>query len=123
MGQILKHLSLHKEKYFETHLSFINCVLPTKMTPMEIKVVSSFMSLEGELANYRFGPTAKKVVMAHLNISPAGLSNYINALLDKGFLIRAGDVLSIFPILVPAPDEQSYVFKLTNVDYAAPTTS
>ena len=114
MKEIKKALSLNKTAYYETHLSLINCILPVKMTPMEIEVIAAFMSLEGDIAQYRFGPSAKKIVMAQKKLSPAGLSNYIGSLTKKGFLIKTGDVVSILPLLIPENGEQFYLFKLKN---------
>lgn len=115
MKELKKLLKLDRDNYFETHLSIVNCLLPTKMTPMEIKVIAAFMALEGDIAQYRFGPSAKKIVREKLKISPAGLSNYMTQLLDKGFLIKTGDMTKIFPILIPEDEEQLYMLKLQNV--------
>jgi hypothetical protein len=114
MKEIKKALSLNKAEYYETHLSVINCILPVKMTPMEIEVIAAFMGLEGDIAQYRFGPSAKKIVMAQKKLSPAGLSNYIRYLTEKGFLTKAGDIVSILPLLIPEQTEQFYLFKFKN---------
>lgn len=114
MPELMKVLRLSRLEYYETHLSFINCILPKKMTPMEIKVMASFMSLEGDIAQYRFGPSAKKIIMNQLNLSPAGLSNYIVALTNAGFLKKIGDVVTIRPLLVPEENQQMYHFKIIN---------
>lgn len=115
MQPIRKLLQLDKIKYYETHLSLINCVLPAKMTPTEIKVIAQFMSLEGDIAQYRFGPSGKKIVRKELDLSPAGLSNYMSSLTEKGFLTKTGDIISIHPILVPEKIEQQYSFRLINL--------
>lgn len=115
MTEIKKLLRLGKARYFETHLSLINCVLPKQLTPMEIKVVAAFMGLEGDIAQYRFGPSAKKIVMTELELSPAGLSNHLASLLKKGFLLKRGDITEILPILMPEQTEQVYLFKLQNL--------
>lgn len=114
MKEIKKLLKLSGIEYYETHLSIINPLLPVKATPMEIKVLSCFMSLSGDIARYRFGPSAKKIVMSTLAISPAGLSNYMTALIEKGFLIKTGDEITFLPILIPEDKEQMYLFKLQN---------
>lgn len=115
----LKHqLKLSKEDYYDTHLSIINCLLPKKVTPTEMKVLSTFMSLEGHIAEYRFGPSAKKLVMQKLGLSPAGLSNHMKELVNKQFLIKRDGVISILPILWPEPDEQFYNLKLTNNEHS-----
>lgn len=114
MAEIRKALLLDKIDYYKVHLSVINCFLPSqvRMTSMETTILACFMVLEGDIAQYRFGPSAKKVVMAALDLSPAGMSNYIKSLTDKGLIIRTGDVLSILPILEPDEKEQLYSFKL-----------
>ena len=43
-------------------MEIINPFLPIKLTPREIEVLAAFMSLENELAEDRFGTTARKVV-------------------------------------------------------------
>lgn len=116
MKQIRKVLRLNKIDYYETHLSIINCIFPkdARMTPMEIKVVAAFMALEGDVAQFRFGPTGKKIVMGNLNISPAGLSNYITSLTHKGFIDKSTDMPKIIPLLTLEGDEQVYMIKLIN---------
>lgn len=116
MQQIKKLLRLDKTEYYETHLSLINCLIPVKLTPMEIKVLAAFMSLEGHIAQLRFGPSAKKIVMQQCDITPAGLSNYIKSLMNKGALVKTGDVTTIIPILMPEEKEQLYLFKLQKND-------
>jgi len=109
-----KVLRLSSDDYYTTHLNLMNCILPVKMTPREIEVMAAFMSLEGDIALYRFGPSAKKIVMKRLNLSPAGLSNFMGTLLGKGFLIQKGDAITIYPMLNLQPNEQIYMFKLIN---------
>jgi hypothetical protein len=112
---IRKTLRLSTDKYYEIHLNLINCILPIKMTPREIEVIAAFMALEGDIATYRFGPSARKIVMAKLHLSPAGLSNFMKFLFDKGVLERQGDMIKIYPLLIPNVDEQKYLFKLVNL--------
>lgn len=116
MEIIRKLVKLPKLEYYEMHLSLINCLLPSKMTPMEIKVMASFMSLEGDIAVYRFGPSARRVVMKLLGVSSQGLSNYIGHMAKKGFLLQAGDMVNILPLLLPDVKYQVYMFKLINTD-------
>jgi hypothetical protein len=118
MKQIRKVLRLGKIDFYETHLSIINCMFPVevKMTPMEIKVLAAFMALEGDVAQFRFGPTAKKIVMNSVNpekpLSPAGLSNYITSLTNKKFIDKSTDMPKIIPLLTLEGDEQVYMIKL-----------
>lgn len=115
MKQILKQMRLDKNDYYETHLSIINCILPVKMTPMEIKVLSRFMGLDGDISRERFGTSARKLVKEELEIKPAGMSNYLRSLKDKGFITLAQGQTTILPILFPNNDEQEYLFKLVNL--------
>lgn len=115
MKQILKQMTLDKNSYYETHLSLINCILPVKMTPMEIKVLSRFMSLDGDISRERFGTSARKLVKEELNIKPAGMSNYLRSLKDKGF-IKMNNQIEILPLLFPEKDVQEYKFKLININ-------
>lgn len=114
MLEIKKSLTLQKLDYYETHLSIINCLFPKdlRMFPMEIKVLATFMSLEGEKYMYKFGPSGKAKVMEILGLSPSGLSNYFKALTLKGFLKKTGDITHILDILVPEDDVQFYRFRL-----------
>jgi hypothetical protein len=115
MQEIKKLLTLTKHEYYETHLSIINCIIPEKLTPTEIKVLAAFMALEGDIAQYRFGPSAKKIIMKELGLKPAGLSNYMTALKNKSFLLESENgVINILPILLPEKEEQFYRFKLVN---------
>lgn len=116
MDTIKKQLKLDKEQYYETHLSIINCLLPKKMTPMEISVLSRFMSLEGDIAAQRFGTTAKSIVKKSLDISTAGLSNYMKSLTDKGFIKKVNEHdREILPILMPENGMQNYQLQLVNM--------
>lgn len=112
MEQIKKALYLDKTEYYETHLSLMNCIIPVKMTPMEIKVLAAFIKLEGDIAIFRFGPSARKVVMLELGISVSGLSNFITSLRNKNLLKKEGDNTAIWHLLFPEPTEQLYLFKL-----------
>lgn len=114
MNPITKGLKLKKYEYYEMHLSIISPFLPQTLTGMEIKVLSRFMALEGDIAVYRFGTTARKVVKDSLGLTTAGLSNYMGTLIEKKFLIKRGDLIEILPILFPEKEEQTYMFKLVN---------
>jgi len=91
----------------------MNVFLPVKMTPKEIEVLANFMSLEGDIAEDRFGTSARKIVMGEMGIKPGGLGNYFDSLGKKGFLIK-DDVKKfvIFPMLYPQPTVQNYQFQL-----------
>lgn len=116
MKPIIKTILLEKLDYYITHLSLINCVLPTKLGQKEIEVLAHFMTFKEDPENEMFSSHNRKIVRNRLNISHGGLSNYINSLRDKKFLVGRGYNISILPLLKPDSSNQSYMFKLVNVD-------
>ena len=114
MGVIKKIISVPREQYFIQHLSIINPMLPVRLTPKEIEVLGSFMSLKGDIVEEdRFGTTCRKIVKERLNLSDGGLGNYIKALRDKGFIYTADSGnLTIQEVLLADENNQSYLFKI-----------
>jgi hypothetical protein len=115
MKPILKTLKLKKYAFYETHLAIVNIVLGVDLKPMEIKVLSRFMSLEGDIAKDRFGETARKIVKTdpELTLSAGGLSNYMRAFRKKKVLDKDDN---IWPIFFPTSKAQEYGFKLIMID-------
>ena len=112
METLKKKLTLTKNDYYTKHLSIVNVFLPVKMTPKEIEVLAIFMSLEGDIAEQRFGTSARKIVMTEMNIKPGGLGNYFISLTKKRFLIEDEQhKFKILPILYPDPTVQNYMFQ------------
>lgn len=109
---ITKVLKLSAIEYYNTHLQLINPLLPVHLTPKEIEILANFMSFSGILAEDRFGATARKKVKKTMNLSNAGLSNYMRTLKDKGFITSG----KIVPILFPENGSQAYQFKLINYE-------
>ncbi len=109
---IKKVLKLGSLEYYNTHLQIINPLLPIHLTPKEIEVLAYFMSFDGVMEVDRFGTTARKIVKEKLNLSNAGISNYMKSLKTKGF-ISDNDIL---PILFPSNGTEQYQFKLVNID-------
>lgn len=113
---IRKLLKLDRVKYYEVHLLFINCLLIAEnrpsMTPTELHILARFMSLEGDIAALRFGPSARKLIQTQFELSAGGLSNHMKSLTNKGFLNKKGDIIEILPILEPQNGIQYYEFKL-----------
>lgn len=116
MEIIKKSLLLSEDEYFTTHLSIINPMLPQKLTPKEIEVLGTFMSLKGDIAQVdRFGTSCRKIVKAKLNLSDGGLGNYIKSLKDKGFIVKSDEevgVLKIPQFLFAEKSSQGYMFKI-----------
>jgi DNA-binding CsgD family transcriptional regulator len=113
---IKKEVRLTRDAYYAKHLAIINPMLPISLTPKEIEVLASFMSLSGDIANDRFGTTARKLIMDKLSISISGLGNYLKSLKDKGF-IKGNKIL---PILFPEEEIQDYRFRLINLTDSKP---
>ena len=95
-------------EYYKTHLTIINPLLPVKLTPKEIELLSYFMLLNGSISKDRFGTTGKRMVRDRMKISAASMSNYMKSLINKGF-INDNEILNI---LYPDYTEQLYQFKL-----------
>ncbi len=112
MRIIRKQLKLPKNDYYIKHLQIVNVFLPVQLTPREIEILAAFMSLEGDIAEDRFGTSARKIVMQGLNLSQGGLGNYMKSLQTKGFITKQGPRMNILPILHPQPESQGYQFKL-----------
>lgn len=116
MNELKKALTLPKFSYYETHLSLVNCLLPKsrKMTDREIEVLAAFMLIRGDLENDRFGTTARKMIREKLKMTPQNLSNFLGTLKEKKLLLEVGDMLEIWPILIPQKEQQFYQFRLIN---------
>lgn len=115
MPAIQKILKLSKNQYYETHLLLVNALLPAKMTPKEVEVMARFMALEGDIANDRFGTSARKIIKDELGISDGGLGNYLKSLKTKNFLrLDAENKIQFHPLLLNDPNQQLYNFKLEN---------
>lgn len=110
---ISKILTLKDDEYYKVHMELINPILPVKLSPKEIEVLSAFMSFDGILSNDRFSTTGKSIVRERLKLSHQSLSNYIISLAKKGFLVKdSSNKLQMLPILFPDKKEQIYLLKL-----------
>lgn len=113
MATLSKTLTLDKDKYYETHLTIINGMLPIKLKPMEIVVLAAFMALDGDIvSNNRFCTSARKIIKDKLELSDGGLGNYLKSLRDMKFIIMKDNIEVIQSFLIPDSKEQSYNFKL-----------
>ena len=115
MKVIQQVFNLNREKYFATHLSILNAILPAKLTDKELEVLSAFMSLDETITQENmFNSEARKRVMKKLNLQPAGLSNHLGSMILKGFLVK-NDVTKLITVkkfLLPEKDGQGYQIKI-----------
>ena len=114
MKTIKKVLFVSSEEYFIKHLSIINSMLHVTLTPKEIEVLGTFMSLKGDIAEQdRFGTSCRKIVKERLSLSDGGIGNYIKALKEKGFIYTdENGRLKIYDVLLADENSQNYLFKI-----------
>ena len=112
---VQKALKLNTADYYKMHLSIINPLFRTPMTPKEIEVLACFMSLPKALIEEQmFNAVTREKVMKKLDLSPGGLGNYLKKLIDKGVLTKSpiSKVIRVQEYLIPHPDKQGYQFKI-----------
>lgn len=109
---IAKVLKLNKDEYFEKHLNIINHILPRQLTKKQVKVLSAFLSLEGDLEKDPFSTTGRKIVMERLDLRPGGLGNYLEVFRENKYIIEIDGKEQILPILRPENKLQLYQFRL-----------
>ena len=114
METFKKVLKLKEVDYFQKHLEIVNSMLPVKMTPKEIEVLSNFISLKGEIAEEdRFGTTCRKIVKSRMNLKDGGLGNFLKSLKTKGFIKEdENGKLKILPFLFANSNTQVYMIKI-----------
>lgn len=114
MKPIKKILKVNSKNFYTKHLEIINPLLPVSLTPKEIEVLGSFMSLKGDIAEKdRFGTSCRKIVKENLNLSDGGLGNYIKSLKDKGYIISKDNNWEIHPIMIIGEEDSIvYMFKI-----------
>lgn len=115
MKIIQQAFKLDKDKYYIVHLGILNAILPVKLTDKELEVLAAFMGLDENIVeDSYFNPVARKKVLKKLELSAAGLSNHLKAMLDKGFLIKNSitNIITIKEFLLPEIDGQGYQFKI-----------
>lgn len=116
MKIIQQAFKLENQEYYTMHLGIINAVLPVKLTEKELEVLAAFMSLDKSIVeeNY-FNPVARKKVLKKMDLSPAGLSNHLKSMINKGFLSKNDitNAITIKVFLLPEEDNQGYQFKIS----------
>lgn len=110
-----KKYLLPKKEFMIKHFQIINTLGDFQLTNKEIEVIATFLSLDTKIIEEDvFNVTARKLVLEHLNISQASLSNYLKTLIDKKFIIRneiTGNI-KMNETIVPTMPIQGYKIKL-----------
>jgi len=122
MESLKKTLTLGCNEYYEKHLAFISELLPQKLSPKERDVLSKFMAFEGPLvAEDRFNTLVRKKVREEANTSAGNLSNYLEKLIKKGYLLKNKETrkITVHPKLWPNPKEQN--FNITLIKHGSKT--
>lgn len=103
-----KTLKVTPEDYFRKHLQIINVFMPVQLTGREIDVLAAFMYYDN------FKADTKQRICDMLNISSAGMGNYMATLKKKGYIIKdEKDNYTIIPVIRPASTAiQMYDFTL-----------
>ncbi len=112
METLKRVLILSPNEYYDKHLAFISELLPQKLSPKERDILSKFMAFEGPLVEEdRFNTLVRKKVRKEANDTSAGnLSNYLDKLIKKGYLLKNKETkkITVHPKLWPNPFEQNY---------------
>lgn len=115
MKIIQQAFNLEYQEYYIMHLQILNAILPVKLTDKELEVLAAFMGLDKNLIeeNY-FNPITRKKVLNKVNLTPAGLSNHLKSMINKGFLIKNSitNTITIKDFLLPEENEQGYKIKI-----------
>lgn len=115
MNKRIKVLKLKDIDYYIKHLEIANTMLPVKLTPKEIEVLGHFLSLQGDIADDRFGTSGRRIVKDRMGLVDGGLGNYLKALKIKGFISEVDGKLDILPFLKIDGDSEMYIFKLQKI--------
>lgn len=103
-----KTLKVKPEEYYKKHLQIINAFMPVSLTGREIDVLAAFMYYGN------FKPDTKQKICDTIDISSAGLGNYMASLKKKGYIRKDdNENYTITPIVRPGTNEfQMYEFTL-----------
>lgn len=122
MKRFVKILS--KREFYTKNLEILNLFTVDKLTKKEVEFLVEFLILKPDLTSESmFNAVARKIVKSSLTppnskaLSDASMSNYINALVKKKFLIKnpLTGFISINPKIVINTTEQ-YMIELIKED-------
>lgn len=122
MKRFVKILS--KKEFYTKNLEILNLFTVDKLTKKEVEFLVEFLILKPDLTSESmFNAVARKIVKSSLTppnskaLSDASMSNYINALVKKKFLIKnpLTGFISINPKIVINTTEQ-YMIELIKED-------
>ena len=118
MRIIQQAFKLSPSDYYTMHLQITNAIFAVKLTAKELEVLAAFMSLDPAITKEgHFNPVARKIVRTKLNLVPAGLSNHLREMINKGFLTRNSitKVITIKTYLLPEEDGQGYQLRIQKI--------
>ena len=86
---IKKLLKISDDIFYMKYLQLLNPIFPVELSLKEIEVLSSFMALDKSIIGESIVNTlSRKLVKNKLELSSAGLTNYISSIVSKGYLIK-----------------------------------
>lgn len=112
---IAKTFELDEYNYYKTHLSIINGVLPHKvrLTERETDVMASILKTAEKYGEeICFSTTGRRILKKEQGLGNAGLTNYLKALEEKGFIIKNNDTYLIAKLVLVNNKQQEYRFKI-----------
>lgn len=86
-----------------------------QMSEKEMEVLSATLSLDQKIIGIEpYNPFARKKIQEKLKLSPAGLSNHLRSLIEKGILVKdeISNRINIKEFIIPNPEWQGYQFKV-----------
>lgn len=103
-----KTLKVSPKEFYRKHLTIINAFMPVPLAGRELDVLATFMYYGN------FKAQTKQKICEELEISSAGLGNYMASLKKKGYIKKDdNDNYVITPIVIPNSGEfQMYEFTL-----------
>lgn len=115
MKVIQKQIKKDSFNYFLVHMKLINIFMESLLSEKEMEVLAATLSLDQKIIGVEpYNPFARKKIRERLKMSPAGLSNHIRSLIDKGVLVKdeITNRINIRDFIIPNPEWQGYQFKV-----------
>lgn len=118
MKVIQKQIKRNTFEYFLVHIKLTNVFMNSLMSEKEMEVLAATLSLDSKIIGVEpYNSFARKKIREKLKMSPAGLSNHLKSLTDKGVLIRDEITgrINIKEFIIPDLEWQGYQFKIIKI--------